>query len=58
MQTRDQAGAPPQGRGAVCGGAPGGLRRLKDQAGEENPALNPELVHPPRDRGGHRQTSQ
>ena len=48
--------APPQGRGAVCGGPPGGVRRLQDQTGEENPALHPELVHPPRDRGGHRQT--
>ena len=56
VQTRDQAGAPPQGCGAVCGGAPGGVWCVKDQPGEENPALHPELVHPPRDRGGHRQT--
>ena len=56
LQTRDQAGASPQGCGAVCGGPPGGVRRLQDQTGEENPALHPELVHPPRDRGGHCQT--
>ena len=47
MQTRDQAGAPPQGGGGVCGRAPGGVRRLQDQAGEKNQTLHPELVLPP-----------